>query len=102
MKKYEGDSIATGHYVQNDKFHLLKGKDFAKDQSYFLSLINGKKLEKSIFPIGNLMKTKVREIARIESLDMISEKKDSVGKKLKFYLKFHYQQRFVLHWKEKF
>eukprot|EP01080_Neovahlkampfia_damariscottae_P007517 gene7517-11841_t len=79
LKKFEGEAIATGHYVQNDKFHLLKGKDFTKDQSYFLSLINGKKLEKSIFPIGHLMKSKVREIARNESLDMISEKRDSVG-----------------------
>jgi tRNA-uridine 2-sulfurtransferase len=80
LKKFEGEYIATGHYVRNEGYHLLKGLDPSKDQSYFLSMVHGEKLMKSIFPVGNLMKSKVREIARIENLDMISEKKDSVGK----------------------
>jgi tRNA-uridine 2-sulfurtransferase len=79
LKKFEGDYIATGHYVRNQGSHLLKGLDPSKDQSYFLSMVHGEKLLKSIFPVGDLMKSQVRDIARIENLDMISEKKDSVG-----------------------
>ena len=76
------DYIATGHYVRNEtlkgKTSLLKGKDKTKDQSYFLHSVRGEALAKSIFPLGNLNKTKVREIAKSEGL-ITSEKKDSTG-----------------------
>ncbi len=63
------DYIATGHYariVENweGKFHLLKGVDESKDQSYFLSWLNQYQLSKSLFPIWNLKKTEVRKIAK--------------------------------------
>lgn len=63
------DFIATGHYAQikgNGKngFKLLRAKDESKDQSYFLYRLSQKDLEKSIFPIGNLTKKKVRQIAK--------------------------------------
>ncbi|WGH25500.1 MAG: tRNA 2-thiouridine(34) synthase MnmA [Candidatus Shikimatogenerans bostrichidophilus] len=61
------DYIATGHYVrkkEKKKFHLLSGKDKKKDQSYFLCRINQYQLSKSLFPLGNLTKKKVRLIAK--------------------------------------
>jgi len=76
------DFIATGHYAQTrkdgNKISLIKGLDQSKDQSYFLHAINGQVLEKTIFPIGNLEKSTVREIARENKL-VTSEKKDSTG-----------------------
>ena len=76
------DFIATGHYAQIHKHasvnHLVKGFDTNKDQSYFLHAINGNVLEKTLFPIGNILKTKVRNLARAEGL-ITSEKKDSTG-----------------------
>lgn len=61
-------AVATGHYAQiketSDGFHLLRGKDSEKDQSYFLYGINQEELSQTIFPIGHLTKQEVREIAR--------------------------------------
>ncbi|WGH26135.1 MAG: tRNA 2-thiouridine(34) synthase MnmA [Candidatus Shikimatogenerans bostrichidophilus] len=65
------DYIATGHYVRkkvifiNKKkfFCLFTGIDLKKDQSYFLCRINQYQLSKSLFPLGNLTKKKVRKIA---------------------------------------
>ena len=60
--------IATGHYARIKKtkngFALFRGKDKEKDQSYFLLGLNQKTLSKTLFPIGNLNKTQVREIAQ--------------------------------------
>lgn len=64
------DYIATGHYVQKklDKktnlYKLYRGKDKLKDQSYFLNRLDQKQLEKTLFPIGKLTKTEVRELAK--------------------------------------
>lgn len=62
------DKIATGHYAQikHDKngYHLLRGKDKNKDQSYFLSGLTQHQLAKSLFPIGHLDKLKVRKMAK--------------------------------------
>ena len=69
------DYVATGHYsnittnntdVNNIKYELHSGLDETKDQSYFLCQLNQKHLNKIIFPIGNLKKTEVREIAKIK------------------------------------
>lgn len=67
--KQGADMIATGHYAQIKKdlsgiFHLLKGQDANKDQSYFLAGLNQKQLSKSIFPIGHLTKPRVRALAK--------------------------------------
>lgn len=76
------DKIATGHYAQIKKdkigYHLLKGKDPNKDQSYFLSGLNQEQLARSLFPIGHLLKPKVREIAKLANLPN-AERKDSQG-----------------------
>ena len=80
------DFIATGHYcikseeIINGKkiFRLLKGFDNKKDQSYFLCQLDQYQLEKVIFPIGQLRKNEVREIAKAEGL-VTAEKKDSQG-----------------------
>lgn len=80
------DYVATGHYCRkgiiekNGKqtFQLLAGKDGNKDQSYFLCQLSQEQLSKSLFPIGELTKPEVREIAA--KLDLVTaEKKDSQG-----------------------
>ncbi|WP_396169268.1 tRNA 2-thiouridine(34) synthase MnmA [Flavobacterium sp.] len=80
------DYVATGHYcrkgeIENDgntTFQLLAGKDDNKDQSYFLCQLSQEQLAKSLFPIGELTKPEVREIATKMEL-VTAEKKDSQG-----------------------
>ena len=74
--------ICTGHYARiqkrGDTFSLLKGLDQNKDQSYFLYLLGQDALSKSIFPVGDLDKKEVRNIAKSSGLINYS-KKDSTG-----------------------
>lgn len=74
--------IATGHYARvrerEGRFELLKGKDPSKDQSYFLHRLNQAQLSRTLFPVGELKKTKVREIAAQIGLPNAA-KKDSTG-----------------------
>jgi len=76
------DKIATGHYAKikeaDGLYSLLKADDSTKDQSYFLYRLNQHQLSKSLFPLGNLLKKDVREIAKKEGLHN-SDKKDSTG-----------------------
>jgi len=76
------DMIATGHYVRkaihNDGTQLLKGKDPNKDQSYFLCEVSEECLQKSLFPVGELHKEQVRDIARTQDFGT-HDKKDSTG-----------------------
>lgn len=75
------DYIATGHYarVLNDgTVHLLRGDDENKDQSYFLCQLPKEALAKTLFPIGDITKDKVREIAEKLQLN-VAKKKDSTG-----------------------
>ena len=59
------DAIVTWHYVQKNKdWNLLKGIDHEKDQSYFLSRLSKSQLTRSIFPIGWMFKSDVRDIAK--------------------------------------
>jgi tRNA-specific 2-thiouridylase len=80
------DFVATGHYcrkgeieVKGEKvYQLLAGADNNKDQSYFLCQLSQEQLAKSLFPIGELTKPEVREIAA--KMDLVTaEKKDSQG-----------------------
>jgi len=80
------DFVATGHYCRKGEievdgkpvYQLLSGKDDNKDQSYFLCQLSQEQLAKSLFPIGELTKPQVREIAM--QLDLVTaEKKDSQG-----------------------
>ncbi len=74
--------IATGHYARvrqlNGQFQLLKGLDHTKDQSYFLHRLNQAQLGKTMFPVGELRKTQVRDIAESIALPN-AKKKDSTG-----------------------
>ena len=77
-----GYMIATGHYARVEEregnFHLLKGMDHNKDQSYFLYTLGQEQLSRTLFPLGELPKPEVRRIA--EQAGFIThDKKDSTG-----------------------
>jgi tRNA-specific 2-thiouridylase len=76
------DYVATGHYAQvrrkNGVVELLRGKDRNKDQTYFLNALSQEQLQHVMFPLGNIEKPKVREIAKEAGL-ATAEKKDSTG-----------------------
>lgn len=80
------DYVATGHYCRKDSveineqkvYRLLSGIDKNKDQSYFLCQLSQEQLSKSLFPIGELTKPEVREIASKLGL-ITAEKRDSQG-----------------------
>lgn len=80
------DYVATGHYCRKgiidvngtETYRLLSGKDPNKDQSYFLCQLSQSQLEKTLFPIGELLKPDVRKIAMEQGL-VTAEKRDSQG-----------------------
>lgn len=76
------DCIATGHYTQvkqeGERFQLIRGLDANKDQSYFLYTLGQKQLNRSLFPIGDMEKPAVRELAEKAGF-VTSRKKDSTG-----------------------
>lgn len=77
-----GYMIATGHYARVEErdgiFHLLKGMDHNKDQSYFLYTLGQDQLSRTLFPLGELPKPEVRRIAE-EAGFITHDKKDSTG-----------------------
>jgi tRNA-specific 2-thiouridylase len=77
-KKLGADYIATGHYARVNNGHLYRGIDDNKDQTYFLAQLSKEQLENVLFPIGELTKNKVREIAQEHNL-LVANKKDSTG-----------------------
>ncbi len=86
------DYVATGHYCRKETIEvpfdpaqgtktihrLLSGKDPNKDQSYFLCQLSQEQLAKTLFPVGELLKPEVREIAKAQNL-ITAEKRDSQG-----------------------
>ena len=76
------DKLVTGHFANIDcvdgEYRLLRAKDENKDQTYFLYMINQRALSKALFPVGNLTKAEIRQLARDNGLP-VSEKKDSTG-----------------------
>ena len=80
------DYVATGHYCRRgvmekdgrETYQLLSGVDTNKDQSYFLCQLSQKQLSKALFPIGELTKPEVRDIASKIGL-VTADKKDSQG-----------------------
>lgn len=76
------DYIATGHYARvkeiDNQYCLTKAKDRAKDQTYFLHAIDANVLSKVIFPVGDYLKSDVRDIAMSQKL-VTHDKKDSTG-----------------------
>ncbi len=85
-KSIGADLVATGHYCKKESeiinnsniFKLVNAKDVVKDQSYFLCQLSQEQLSNTLFPLGDLTKKEVREIA--SKLDLITaNKKDSQG-----------------------
>ncbi|MFC6346708.1 tRNA 2-thiouridine(34) synthase MnmA [Vagococcus carniphilus] len=77
------DYVATGHYAQvtrdeDGTVHMLRGVDNNKDQTYFLSQLSQEQLAKTMFPLGHMEKSEVREIAEKANL-ATAKKKDSTG-----------------------
>jgi tRNA-specific 2-thiouridylase len=85
-RKLGGDFVATGHYCIKDEiivdnktiYRLLAGKDNNKDQSYFLCQVSQEQLSTALFPVGNLTKPEVRDIAQKLGL-ATAQRKDSQG-----------------------
>jgi len=81
-KRLGGDLLATGHYARTrlvaGQIQLLKARDLSKDQSYFLHAVSAGALSETVFPLGDLLKSEVRGIAREHALPVF-DKKDSTG-----------------------
>lgn len=89
--KLGGHAIATGHYARTsvgydlhqvdsqEGVSLLCANDKEKDQTFFLSQIKQWALQRTIFPLGNLTKTKVKEIAASIGMQKLAQKKESMG-----------------------
>ncbi|XP_052283082.1 mitochondrial tRNA-specific 2-thiouridylase 1-like isoform X2 [Dreissena polymorpha] len=85
------DAIATGHYAQTSAGYdldnidpklgvdMLKAVDQSKCQTLFLSQISQHALRKALFPIGGMMKSEVKKIARSAGLDRIADRRESMG-----------------------
>ncbi len=76
------ERVATGHYARveydasRDRHRLLRGRDRRKDQSYFLWELNQEQLSRALFPLGEMSKAEVREVARRHNL-AVAEKAES-------------------------
>lgn len=77
-EKLGADYIATGHYAKVIDNTLYKASDLSKDQSYFLAMVSKDQLQNVLFPLGDIEKKKVREIAHEYGL-ITADKKDSTG-----------------------
>lgn len=80
-KEYGCDYIATGHYAQiaehRGHYYLKNAVDTQKDQTYFLWMLTEENLRHTIFPLGGLTKTKVRQIALQHGFEALSKKAES-------------------------
>lgn len=84
--KLGADYVATGHYCRKESYEvdgktyyrLLAGSDPNKDQSYFLCQLTQEQLRYALFPIGDMLKPEVREIAAAQKL-ATAKRKDSQG-----------------------
>ena len=77
------DKLATGHFAgvaqrADGKYHLLRAKDENKDQTYFLCTVTQAQLSKAMFPLTDMTKSEIREIARAAGIP-VYQKKDSTG-----------------------
>lgn len=91
VNELDFDAIAMGHYVRSSfgsylenyvedrPAKLLMGRDGTKDQSFFLSRIAQRALQRTMFPVGEFTKSEVKEIAHEEQLHRVLEKKESMG-----------------------
>ena len=81
-EKLGAEKLVTGHFANidcvNGEYRLLRAADENKDQTYFLYMINQRALSRAMFPVGNLTKAQIRQLARDNGIP-VSEKKDSTG-----------------------
>ena len=81
-RRLGGEWLATGHYARadqrNGRARLLKARDSSKDQTYFLHAVDGAALGSTLFPLGEMNKSEVRELARTAGLP-VADKRDSTG-----------------------
>lgn len=81
-KNLGADYLATGHYARTDRsddeVKMLRGLDNNKDQTYFLSQLSQEQIKDVLFPVGELQKSEVRDIAKRAKL-ATADKKDSTG-----------------------
>ena len=75
------DHIATGHYAQirecDGHLYLANAADIQKDQTYFLWMLTEENIRRTIFPLGGLTKSEVREIARQHGYESLAQKAES-------------------------
>jgi len=72
------DYLATGHYAKIENEKIVSAKDSSKDQSYFLSNVKKDVLKSTLFPLGDMLKSEVKEIAKkIDILQTIAKQKES-------------------------
>jgi len=104
MKKasvQKADYVATGHYVKiiksNSTFKLLRAKDKEKDQSYFLWQLSQEQLKKIVFPLGDLTKSQVKNLAKKSKLPVsgISESQEIcfIQTHVNTFLKHHLKEK---------
>ena len=103
MKELGADYVATGHYARAVRtkggYALYAAKDRGKDQSYFLYTLTGKKLKSILFPLGGMLKSRVRRLARKFGIDEINDQKESQdlcflpGKTPESFLRRHIENR---------
>jgi len=96
------DYIATGHYAiieknGNARWHIRKGVDGTRDQSYVLWGVSQKALSKTLMPLGNLKKSEVREIAKKYNLRTANKPE---SREICFVTDNNYR-RFLTEWNEK-
>ncbi len=83
VQDLEPDCMATGHYVRRSydrdsgRFQLHRGQDQAKDQSYVLWRMGQAQLARSLFPLGDLTKERVREMAAQRGMKVVGEQAES-------------------------
>ncbi len=80
-RKLGAEKLATGHYARTGGGYgakLIKAVDAEKDQTYFLCMLSKTQIENAMFPIGEMVKSEVRELASKLALS-VAEKKDSTG-----------------------
>lgn len=79
--EYGCEQIATGHYARirntDGRYYLRRAADQKKDQTYFLWMLTEDNLRRTVFPLGDLTKDKVRELARRHGFEKLSRKRES-------------------------
>ncbi len=76
----KADALATGHYARIFHDQLRQSHDLGKDQTYFLSAVNRKCWSKTVFPIGGILKSQVKEnLVKEAKLNFLIGRKESMG-----------------------